>query len=86
MKRRYSDKKDAMCIAILDLALVLSVVALTLWILAFTCVIPVFGGFIHLLLVFAVLLFVVWLLFSVFGVLESGGYRRRYRWTRQEVL
>ena len=62
-----------MCLAfvLFDLALIFAAITLTLWILAFTAVIPLAGSFIHIFLVIAIILLIVWIVFRLFNV---GGY------------
>lgn len=67
-----------MCVGIpfslFDLALTFALIALILWILAITTVIPIQGGIIHIFLVIAIILFVVWIVFRICNV---GGYHNR---------
>lgn len=62
-----------MCLAfvLFDLALIFAVITLTLWILVFTTVIPLAGGFIHIFLVISIILLILWIVFRLFNV---GGY------------
>ena len=62
-----------MCVGLvlLDLVLLFGVIALILWILAITSVIPIAGGIIHIFIVIAVVLLIVWLIFRIFNI---GGY------------
>ena len=65
-----------MDVSLFDLALMYAVSALILWILAITAVLPISGGIIHIFLVIAIILFIVWLVFRVFNI---GGYHDRNR-------
>ena len=62
-----------MCLAfvLFDLALMFAMFTLIFWILAFTAVIPLTGGFIHIFLIISIILFIMWIVFRLFNV---GGY------------
>lgn len=51
-----------------DLAILFGVVALILWILGITGVITGLGGVIHIFIVIAVIMLILWLVFRCFGI------------------
>ena len=68
---------------VLDVALLFSIIAFTLYLLAVAGVLgPGIGDIIHLLLVLALLLFLVWLFLRVLGTCTNG----RYEFGRPRVL
>jgi uncharacterized membrane protein YtjA (UPF0391 family) len=56
-----------------DLGIVFGLVALVLWILGITGIIVGLGGIIHIFIVIAVILLVLWLVFRCVGVGRNRG-------------
>lgn len=69
---------------LLDLALLFGLIALTIWILAITGVVTGLGYLSNLFIVLAIILLIVWLIFSCFyGAVAS---RRRGYFVRNDIV
>ena len=80
---KITNTKMGIAFSIFDLALTFALIAFILWILAITAVLPIEGNIIHVFLIIAIILLVVWLIFRVFNM---GGYNDRFGRRNQMIV